>query len=378
VVSVTNSVWQLPSDRQTREADAVVVGGGIAGVAAAMYLRQRGLRVILLEARSLAACASGRNVGFVLTGTAEHYAAAVARYGRTRAREAWSASLANRSRLFAVAEGLGVPLERCGSVLACVDGEEAAAARASAELLQADGFEGTFAPRDPLGRGFAAALVKPGDAAVDPVRLVRAMAASSGAEVWERCPAYEVRPGTVRCARGMVRARVCVVAAGPYTPQLLPPLAGAIAPVRAQVLSTGPGPRVLETLVYANHGYDYVRQLPDGRLLAGGSRDHALAEEVGFEDRVTPTVQGAIEGFVRQYFPDVRAPVDLRWSGVMEFTSDLLPLVGPVPDMPGVLVCAGFSGHGLAFALEAAARAVACALDGASPGVFHVSRVTAA
>jgi gamma-glutamylputrescine oxidase len=370
---MTRSIWQAPpAAAEVREADAIVVGGGIAGAAAALHLGQRGRRVILLEARSLAACASGRNAGFILTGTAEHYAAAVGRYGRDRARAAWAASEANRARLLAAAADLGVPLERCGSVLACVDENEAAVAGESARLLAEDGFEGTFTASDPLRRGFVAGLIRPGDAAIDPVRLVRAVAEASGATIIERCPVYEVAPGRVRCALGEVRAPVCIVAAGPYTPQLLPPLAGAIAPVRAQMLSTGPGRRVLDTLVYANHGYDYVRQLPDGRFLAGGSRDHAAEAEVGFEDRVTAPVQTAIAGFVRRHFPDVTAPVERRWSGVMEFTADLLPLVGAVPGMPGVHVCAGFSGHGLAFALEAAARAVACALDGASPGVLDV------
>ena len=360
---MTTSIWQGPVSSETREFDAVVVGGGIAGAAAALYLGERRLKVALLEARTLAACASGRNAGFVLTGTAEHYAAAVERYGRERARAAWSASVRNRTRLFALAEALHVPLERCGSLLACVDAREAAAARESARLLQADGFEGTFEDQDPLRRGFAGGLVKPGDAAVDPVRLVRAIAAASGAEIIEQCPVYEVRPGVeLASARGIFRAGVCVVAAGPYTPQLLPALQGEILPVRAQILATGPGPRVLATLVYANHGFDYIRQLPDGRLLAGGSRDHAATEEVGFEDRVTPAVQTAIEGFIHTHFPDVTAAVQRRWSGVMEFTADLLPRTGAVAGMPGVHVCAGFSGHGLAFALEAAAQTVAAAV----------------
>lgn len=371
---MTNSVWQPGPVDAVREAEAVVVGGGIAGVAAALYLRERGLRPVLVEAKTVAAGASGRNAGFVLTGTAEHYVAAVERYGHDRARLAWSASVANRARLLAVAESLGVPLERCGSMLACVDADEAAAARVSARLLAEDGFEGRFESSDPLRRGFVGALVKPGDAALDPVRLVQALSRASGAAILERCPVYHVAPGVIRSAAGEVRAPLVIVAAGPHTPHLLPPLAGTIAPVRAQMLATGPGPRVLDTLVYANYGYDYMRQLPDGRFLAGGSRDHAVAEEVGFEDRVTAPVQEAIAAFMRRHFPDIGAPVAARWSGVMEFTADLLPLVGPVPGMPGVYVCAGFSGHGLAFALEAAARVVACALDGASPGVFDLDR----
>lgn len=376
---MTYSIWQRsnPSPQPARACDAVVVGGGIAGVSTALALARRHQKTLLLEARTLAACASGRNIGFVLTGTAEHYAAAIERYGREKARLVWQASTANRQRLFATASDLHVPLEHCGSLLACVDAEEAAAAQQSARLLNEDGFEGTFEPSDPLHRGFVAALAKPGDAAVDPVALVRAIAAAAttdGVEILENAPVWTVEPGLVHSAAGTIRTNHIVVAAGPYTPHLLPQLPAAIAPFRGQVLATAPGPRVLATLVYANHGYDYARQLPDGRFLAGGSRDHAPEGEVGFEDRVTAPIQAGIEEFLHQYFAEVKAPVETRWAGTMEFTEDLLPLVGAVPGMRGVHVCAGFSGHGLAFALEAAARVVAAALDGEGAGVFDAGR----
>ncbi|MDP9482972.1 MAG: FAD-binding oxidoreductase, partial [Chloroflexota bacterium] len=46
-------------------ADVVVVGGGIVGTSAAAYLAGEGARVSLIEAREIAAGASGRNSGVV-------------------------------------------------------------------------------------------------------------------------------------------------------------------------------------------------------------------------------------------------------------------------------------------------------------------------
>ena len=48
-------------------ADVCVVGGGIAGCAAALELAERGQRVVLLEAQRIGWGASGRNGGFVLS-----------------------------------------------------------------------------------------------------------------------------------------------------------------------------------------------------------------------------------------------------------------------------------------------------------------------
>ena len=69
-----------------RAADVAIVGGGITGVAAALWLARAGADVALLEGRRIAAGASGRNGGFLLSGTAESYAVATERYGRDTAR----------------------------------------------------------------------------------------------------------------------------------------------------------------------------------------------------------------------------------------------------------------------------------------------------
>src|SRR2546422_5634031 len=49
----------------TRQAEVVIIGGGIVGCAAAYYLARRGLAPLLLEGREVAGEQSGRNWGFV-------------------------------------------------------------------------------------------------------------------------------------------------------------------------------------------------------------------------------------------------------------------------------------------------------------------------
>lgn len=52
----------------TLHADAVVVGAGYTGLSAALYLAQRGARVVVLEAQEVGFGGSGRNVGLVNAG----------------------------------------------------------------------------------------------------------------------------------------------------------------------------------------------------------------------------------------------------------------------------------------------------------------------
>src|SRR5258708_5630545 len=63
------------------EVDVCVVGGGLAGVTAALDLARRGKNVRLLEAKRLAWGASGRNGGFVSSGFAEGLDEIAARIG---------------------------------------------------------------------------------------------------------------------------------------------------------------------------------------------------------------------------------------------------------------------------------------------------------
>ena len=48
-----------------READVVIIGGGIMGAAAAYYLARRGMRPLVLERGDVAGQQSGRNWGFI-------------------------------------------------------------------------------------------------------------------------------------------------------------------------------------------------------------------------------------------------------------------------------------------------------------------------
>src|SRR4051812_17498529 len=105
------SFWQDISAGQVRECDVAIIGAGLIGCYAAGRLREEGMDVVVLEARDVAAGATGRNAGMVLTGLAEYYPRAVAIYGHARAKEAWGITVQNRERTIELAKKLGVPID---------------------------------------------------------------------------------------------------------------------------------------------------------------------------------------------------------------------------------------------------------------------------
>ena len=58
----------------TVEAETGIIGGGLAGLATALSLAERGRTAVLLEARTVGAGASGRNGGMVSAGFAASHA----------------------------------------------------------------------------------------------------------------------------------------------------------------------------------------------------------------------------------------------------------------------------------------------------------------
>src|SRR5213078_3165983 len=117
--------------------DVVVVGGGVTGCSCALTLASSGLRVRLVEAREIAAGASGRNGGFALRGGAMPYDRARETLGVERARRLWQLSEEALDRLELLA---GDACRRVGSVRLAHGGAEAEALGRELYALRADDF----------------------------------------------------------------------------------------------------------------------------------------------------------------------------------------------------------------------------------------------
>ncbi|HEV2764780.1 MAG TPA: FAD-dependent oxidoreductase [Pyrinomonadaceae bacterium] len=385
---MTVSYWQRTASRLPQiECDVCVLGAGISGASAALWLRRRGprLRVAVVEARTAASGASGRNAGMLLAGLSEHYDRMTEVFGRERARQIWAATLEHQRLLreFLTETRTDVDLEECGSWRLAYEETEAAHLSRSAEMLKADGFPAEFYEKDPLGRGFHGALGIPHDAGLHPVKLVGALLNASGAEIYGGCEVFCIESETdgllVRTSGADFRAKKVFIALNAFAPLVHAHFRPLVAAHRGQILVTAPlGSRVLGRMVYAHHGYIYFRQFPDGRLLLGGWRHEFAEREAGYADETTEDVQGSLERFLLKYFPETRGmPVEARWAGTMGFSHDGLPLVGALPEDGRVCYAVGYTGHGFGLALEVTRRAVGLLLEGEGAGVFAADRLTA-
>ncbi len=379
------SFWQADGDQPVREVDFLVVGAGLVGCAAALFAANAGRHVTITDARDLGQGASGRNAGFMITGLDSYYHRATERYGRAVVREMWGLSETTHRHLHHVidaAEG-AVQRQRCGSLLLAESEAEARDLEQAARAMDADGIDVQYHARDPLRRGFHAAIEQARDAAVQPFELTQALYQQGGAElianneVW-RMEAGEGEGVRVRSRRYTFEARQVLVCTNAWSATLLPHLAHHIVPVRAQVLVTAPlrqGP-LLNTCGYSDYGYMYYRDTFDGRLLLGGGRkQNRWLEHNRLDERISEPVQRTLEAWLRRRFPDVDAPVERRWAGIMGFSADGLPMVGRVPGLANAGYAVAFNGHGLALGAGTAERAVDLLLHDRHPGAVSAERL---
>lgn len=354
-------------------------------------------KIVLLDASQPVHGASGRNAGFVLRGIHTYYDGCVQQYGRELARHIYGLGEENQALLidFMKNSGGGAPAaafeyDPSGSYLLASSLEELEALSRSSQLMKEDGFQQVLLKEDPLDRGFYGALYNPSDFGINPVKLVQALLAAAGPQVLaeegvRRIDCASGRSGGKISLSTTNRTIVCervILATNAYSALLNDYFLDLVSPVRGQMLATAPlKKRLLDKLCYANFGWEYFRQLPDRRLLVGGCRQRFVEHEQGYSDLITRPVQQALEHYLRDHFPELAgAPIDYRWSGVMAFTPDGLPLLGELPEHPGVFFVVGCNGHGLGYSMVLSRAAVLLAsgqpASQASAGDFSPSRAT--
>jgi gamma-glutamylputrescine oxidase len=358
------------------ETEVVVVGAGITGTATALWLARAGVPVRVLEARQIAAGASGRNGGFLATGTVEPYASIVERFGREHARRLWAASVSNVQLAVSLIEELSEQGWLCGyrregSLKLAGNEDELAGVRESVLLLQEDGWGAELVEHTALPARLRSAYIggsyHPDNAEIQPTKFVMGLARlaqQAGAIFHEESPVSGITLDndsvTLNTQRGSVRARDMVLAVNAWLPTLGEQLgaqwlAQCITPIRGQMIATEPvGEQLFPCPCSGDHGYQYWRQLEDGRLVVGGWRNYSFQTEYSSDETPGEEVQRHLDAFIHETLglPEVR--IERRWAGIMAFSKDSLPLVGRLPDVPHCYISGGYTGHGNAYAIQCA------------------------
>ena len=337
--------------------DVVVVGGGLIGSAAAYHLALDGASTLLVEQGDLASGASGANFGLVQVQDAE-----------------FGLSLELTLKGYEAFSGLEAELDydvgyqRTGSLLLIDNEQQWTTVQRRVDALQAVGVDTHLLDRDEVCRlepslspdSAIGAQYHADEGELNPFKLVQAYALRGrqhGLEIRTHSGVKQVcveggRVTGVDTNSGHIPAGWVVLAAGAWAGRL-GHTAGIDLPLRwvhGEAFITEPvAPLTRHSIgsaafYEATEGSDEqgvgfcLRQRPEGNVMLGEAA--FVTQALG--RRVTASALPAIARETWRRFPALRQVAVIRgWAIPVAFVPDNRPLLGPVPEVHGLLVATG-------------------------------------
>lgn len=353
---------EYPPLEHDLDADVCVVGGGLTGVNTALELAERGLSVVLLEARRIGWGASGRNGGQLIRGIGHDVSGFARHVGEDGVRYLQQAGIdsvalvAQRIAQYAIQCDL-----RWGFCELANTPAQYAAFSHELHALNAQGYPHETRLVSPermheivASDQYAGGLVDMGSGHLHPLDLVQGEARAAhglGGRIFEQSPVLRIEHGntvTLHTARGKVRAHSLVLGCNAHLDELEPRLSGKVLPAGSYVVATEPLPeQVAQALIPQNMalcdqkvGLDYYRLTADRRLLFGGACHYSGRDPKDIGAYMRPKLL--------KVFPQLaEVRLDYQWGGMIGITANRFPQVGRLSQHPNVFYAQGYSGHGL-------------------------------
>jgi len=412
-------------------AGVVVIGGGIIGVSAALFLARAGVPVVVCEKGQIAGEQSSRNAGWCR------------QTGRdSREMPLIMESLRMWPQMNAAVEG-ETGFRTTGVLYLCDTDLEVARRERWLDIARQYQLDsrmigpGEIASLLPgISKPFKAALYTPSDGRAEPQKAAPAIAASarrSGAVMLTNCAVRSIettggRVGAVITEKGRIACDTAILAGGAWSSLFcgnlglrLPQLKVRVSMMRTERLPGGPVVNALghgflfrgrldEGYTFTSLGSEVAEIVPDSfrylreflPLLRQERRRVVLGrrffEELRFPRHWKPEEPSPFESQrvldpdpirrqngialknLRTRFPVFNdAKIVQEWAGMIDVMPDVVPVISQVESIPGFIVATGFSGHGFGIG-PAAGKLVAQLALGDSPLVdptpFRFSRFT--
>ena len=345
-----------PSRPVPRRTDVVVIGGGFAGLATAIRIRERGVGVTVLEAERIGFGASGRNAGFL-----SPLAAPIWLVGREHA---WAAAQINRE-VHELARWIG-------GLSACELAPATLAMRGTSRLW--DGSVRALADavaRVGLAHSMTESIVERGRAvlAMDaytmhPFALVRALADRAeqlGVDIHEGARATAIEGTRVRISgESAIEAGTIVVCTNGYTGPL--DVGERLRALTVHSLLAASAPLALDAGANASRDGDMTIEVSglyqpyhrthDRRVIFGGV-------DVLRAPRDTDRARRQLSEAMAISVPG--ATIAQVWGGAFHATTTGLPILRRSTRNPAVVLNVGYGGTGVALSLVCAKLAAALA-----------------
>ncbi|KAH7393270.1 FAD dependent oxidoreductase [Cadophora sp. MPI-SDFR-AT-0126] len=388
----------LDSHRSTAElpekCEIVVIGAGFSGASLTHHLLEgndgAGESIVILEARESCSGATGRNGGHLKPDVYFNIPKYKKMFGDEMATEI---AKFESSQVFAVKdlvekEKIDCEFHLTRAVDTCLDQTHADKCKAEFDILIANGEPSTRDVHYAAGKDAEALSGVIGAKGafsftaghIWPYKMVMHLlqrAVDRGVNLQTNTPVLSISENpsedgyySVKTQRGILLAKTIVLATNAYTSSLAPEYSSRIIPVRGICtrinVPEGTTAPYLPNTHSVRHGpglYDYQIPRMDGSIIVGGGRKTFWDDTTQWYNVTDDTtlIEPAVEYFkddmmqkTYRGWENSGAKLDMAWTGIMGYTTDLMPHIGAIPGKPNQYVCAGFNGHGMPLILLAA------------------------
>lgn len=338
----------------TATADVIIIGAGVIGNASAYYLAKKGYKVIVLEKSDIIGNGgSSRNGGGVRQSGRDPRELPLAMYG---IQNLWpnlsnelgsdieyykkgNLRLGKTERHLQILQGLTDRAVKCGLDVRMIDGDEV---RVINPYLSKEVIGASWCPTDGHANPLLVTLAYYREARKLGVRFI------TGEGVVE-----------VRKVRGKLRQVVtesnvyesdfCVLACGMGARKIAGTV-GIDIPMTSALLEclvTEAEPKMFEQMLGTADADFYGHQTTHGSFVIGGSSGmEGVNKDNGTPVNSSITAPCICRGIIK-YIPRlINAKIVRTWAGWMDHMVDGVPVIDTVPEVPGLVLACGFSGHG--------------------------------
>ena len=349
----------FPALEQDISASVCIIGGGMAGVATAHGLVDRGVRPVLLEATRIGFGASGRNGGFVSPGYSANINSIIAKVGKDGTRELLTLT---RDAMDIIKRRIGNHKDRlCGGTEGLLNVSwfnQPGQVQRNLDLMNdLMGVEYEYWSREKIRNLYLTdryydGYMKPDGFQLHSLNYTRLSARQTekgGAGIYENSAALKLQHSRngwkVTSQNGSVTADNIVVCCSGYIGNLVPRLSRSTLSVATYILMTEPLGNRLQTAIRGPYGVsdnrfssNYYRTLGDGRLFWGG--------RVSMFNPVGNRLKNIMMKDLLHVYPQLRGiKADVAWGGLMGYATHKMPQIGQLE--PGFWYCQGFGGSGM-------------------------------
>ncbi len=338
-------------------AQVVIVGSGLVGCSAAYYLCKQGIKPIVLEKKEIGHGGSSRNAGGVRQSARDPRELPMAMYAVQHIwpglseelgldieyKQKGNLRLAKTKEHMAILEKTAVKCRELGLDMTMLSGEET---RKINPFMSDEVIGSSWCPTD----GHANPLLT----TLGYYKKARAMGARfiTGEEVVSLKKEKGKITGVVtKCNE--YGAEQVIVAGGFESREILNTV-GIDIPMRKKLLEslvTEEMPYMFDEMLGVATSDFYGHQTKHGSFVFGGSAGFGNYFDFQKETMATSMTPPVICRGVLRYFPMLKELKVVRvWAGWKDESSDGIPVIGPIEEVPGLYTACGFSGHGFGIA----------------------------